>query len=153
MTRALIATVAAALAIAGAGRAEMPYNAGAPEVTGRTLIGWGVVGHNGAWLYADGSACGAECFYSFEWERCRLDVCAPIPGATSRVYKVRVVDAGARLRVVVSATKRDCNAHGVDCRYVTRYATSPQTEVVPKPLQTAKRKPKRKPRRPSAARG
>jgi hypothetical protein len=143
MTRTLIATITLALGIAGAARAEMPYNNGAPEVTGRAAVGWGVVGHNGAWLYADGSACGAECIYEFAWERCRF-VCSAIPGAISRVYKVRAVDVGARLRVVVSATKYDCNAHGVDCRWVTRAATSPETGIVPKPRP----KPKRRAPRP-----
>jgi hypothetical protein len=132
MKRTLVVLIALALAIVGAARAEMPYNNGAPEVTGRAAVGWGVVGHNGAWLYADGSSCGAECTYTFAWERCR-SACVAIPGATSRVYKVRAVDVGARLRTVVSATKYDCNAHGVDCRWVTRVATSPQTDVVPKP--------------------
>lgn len=146
ITRALIATVATALALAGAARAEMPYNNGAPELTGRAAVGWGVVGHNGSWLYADGSACGAECAFAFAWERCRFDVCVPIAGALGRVYKVRSVDVGSRLRVVVTTTKYDCNAHGVDCRSVTRAAASPQTEVVPKPKVKAKPKPRRRPR-------
>jgi hypothetical protein len=73
-------------------------------------------------------------------------VCAPIAGAVGRVYKVRSVDVGTRLRVVVTTTKYDCNAHGVDCRTVARAAASPQTEVVPKPKVKAKPKPGRRPR-------
>ncbi len=90
----------------------MPYNNGSTELTGRAAVGWGVVGHNGSWLYGDGSACGAECAYAFAWERCHFDVCSPIAGAIGRVYKVRSVDVGSRLRAVVTATKYDCNAHG-----------------------------------------
>jgi hypothetical protein len=142
MKRTLTAmiTIALALTVASAARSEMPYNGGEPEVSGRAAVGWGVVGHNGAWLYADGSACGSECTYTFAWERCRA-TCIPIPGATSRVYKVRAVDVGARLRVVVTAVKYDCNAHGVDCRWVARNAVSPETNVVPKPLR--RKRPRR----------
>ena len=144
-----VVLLALGLALAGAARAEMPNNNGVPEVTGRAAVGWGVVGHNGSWLYLDGSACGAECSYAFAWERCRV-VCRPIPGATARVYKVRVVDVGSRLRVVVSATKYDCGAWNYsagtqECRLVTRSAPSNLTAVVPAPP----RKPKKKiPRRP-----
>jgi hypothetical protein len=144
MTRALLIVAAAALALGGAAKAEMPNNNGLPEVTGRAAVGWGVVGHNGAWLYLDGSACGAECFYEFAWERCGAFACRPIPGAESRVYKVRARDVGFRLRVVVSATKYDCGewnyAEGTqECHFVTRTAPSAETAVVPRP------KPKRKP--------
>jgi hypothetical protein len=144
--RALIATVATALAVAGAAHAEMPNNHGAPEVTGRAAVGWGVVGHNGSWLYVDGSACGGECLYDFAWERCKAGACRPIAGATARVYKVRVVDVGARLRVVVSATKYDCGewnyaAGTQECRWVTRSAVSAQTAIVARPA------PKPKPRK------
>lgn len=122
----------------------MPHNNGTPELTGRAAVGWGVVGHNGSWLYDNGSACGAECSYAFAWERCLLDVCVPIAGAIGRVYKVRSVDVGSRLRVVVTATKYDCGASGADCRWVTRAAASSQTSVVPKPQ--VKKKPKPRPR-------
>ncbi|GIJ81437.1 hypothetical protein [Micromonospora phaseoli] len=44
--------------------------------------------------------------YAFQWERCdhAEPVCAPIPGATSRTYRVTDTDAGSRLRVRVTAT-------------------------------------------------
>jgi hypothetical protein len=150
-TRTLIATIAITLALAGVARAEMPQNRGAPEVTGRAAIGWGVVGHNGTWLYDDGTACGPECAYTFTWERCNARGCNALVGATSRVYKVRAVDAGYRFRVIVTTTKYDCGAHNtqtgqIECRWVTRAAASPQTEVVPKPKSKTKPKPKKRPR-------
>jgi hypothetical protein len=146
--RALIATVAAALAVTGAAHAEMPNNHGAPEVTGRAAVGWGVVGHNGSWLYVDGSACGSECLYAFAWERCKAGACRPIAGATARVYKVRVVDVGSRLRVVVSATKYDCgewnySAMTQECRWVVRSAVSAQTAIVVRPAAKAKPRKRR----------
>ena len=144
VTRVFIAAIAAALAVAGAANAEMPQNRAAPELTGRAAVGWGVVGHNGTWLYDDGSACGAECSYAFAWERCGPAGCSAIAGATARVYKVRAIDIGYRLRVIVSATKYDCGnwnyaAGTQECRWVTRLAASPQTAVVPRPKRAKKR--------------
>jgi hypothetical protein len=148
---AIIATIAATLALAGAARAEMPQNRGGPEVTGRAAIGWGVVGHNGTWLYDDGTACGPECEYTFAWERCDARGCNAIVGATSRVYKVRAVDVGYRFRVIVTTTKYDCGnwnyAEGTqECHWVRRAAASPQTSVVPKPNVKTKPKKKKRPR-------
>jgi hypothetical protein len=147
---AIIATIAASLALAAAVQAEMPQNRGAPEVTGRAAVGWGVVGHNGTWLYDDGTACGPECGYAFAWERCDASGCYAIFGATNRVYKVRAVDVGFRFRVIVTTTKYDCGNWNYqegtqECRWVTRTAASPQTEVVPKPKVKAKPKPKKRP--------
>jgi hypothetical protein len=153
VSRTVILAVMVALALAGAARGEMPYNHGVPELTGRALVGWGLVGHNGTWLYRDGTSCGPECIYSFAWERCRDSGCTPIQGALGlgRVYKVRSVDVGARLRVIVTTTKYDCGewnyaAGTQECRWVTRDAMSPESSVVPKPPQKPKAK-KPKPRK------
>jgi hypothetical protein len=145
-------TVAAALALVGAARAEMPYNNGLPEVTGRPAVGWGVVGHNGSWLYGDGTPCGAECIYEFAWERCNAAGCRPLAGAERRVYKVRAVDVGSRFRVVVSTTKYDCGewnyaAGTQECRWDTRTATSGLTAIVARPKSKQKPKPRRPVRR------
>jgi hypothetical protein len=148
VARVLTLVFLAALALAGAARPEMPYNLELPELTGRAYVGWGLVGHNGTWLYRDGSACGAECEYSFSWERCRASGCVPIVGAVGRVYKVRRFDVGATLRVIVSTTKYDCGEWNYstmtqECRWVTHEAASSESGVVPKP---PKPKPKRKPK-------
>jgi len=149
MKRAVIGAVAAALTFAGAASAEMPQNRGAPELTGRAAVGWGVVGHNGSWLYHDGSSCGAECAFAFAWESCGPAGCLPIAGAVGRVYKVRARDVGHRLRVIVTATKYDCGAGNQaagtqECRWVTRAAASPQTDAVPRPKAQPKKKKKSK---------
>jgi hypothetical protein len=149
VVRALILVFLATLALAGAARAEMPYNLEPPELTGRAYVGWGLVGHNGTWLYRDGTACGAECVYSFFWERCSASGCEPIVGAVGRVYKVRRMDVGATLRVIVSTTKYDCGEWNYstmtqECRWVTHQAASQASTVVPKP--PPKPKPKRKPK-------
>jgi hypothetical protein len=146
-----IATIAVTLSLAGVAHAEMPQNVAAPEETGRAAVGWGVVGHNGTWLYADGTPCGPECIYSFAWERCNAYGCNAIVGATSRVYKVRAADVGYRFRVIVTTTKYDCGewnyAEGTqECRWVTRNAASPETQIVPKPKPKPKPKVKPKPK-------
>jgi hypothetical protein len=156
MKRALVAAVATALALAGTAQGEMPQNRGAPELTGRAAVGWGVVGHNGSWLYDNGLSCGPECTFAFAWERCGAAGCVPIAGAQGRVYKVRVVDGGFRLRVIVSATKHDCGAGDQaagtqECRWVTRTAASPQTDVVAKPKPKPKKKRRAKASRKSIA--
>jgi hypothetical protein len=150
VSKAVIAAIVSALALAGAARAEMPHNRGEPELTGRAAVGWGLVGHNGTWLYLDGSACGPECIYFFTWERCRGAACTRV-GAHGRVYKVRRIDIGTRLRVVVSVLKYDCGewnyaAGTQECRWVTRRAVSAQSAVVAKP--PAKPKPKATPTKP-----
>jgi hypothetical protein len=147
-TAAVGVAVATALVLASAAWAEMPNNNGLPEVTGRAAVGWGVVGHNGSWLYLDGSACGAECTYEFVWERCNAAGCRPLLGAYGRVYKVRAVDIGRRLRVVVSTTKYDCGATNTatgtqECRYVTRTAASVPTAIVAAPKTRRAPKPPR----------
>ena len=153
VSRTVILAVVVALALAGEARAEMPYNHSVPELTGRALVGWGLVGHNGTWLYRDGTSCGPECIYSFAWERCGASGCTPIQGALAlgRVYKVRSIDVGARLRVIVTTTKYDCGewnyaAGTQECRWVTRDAVSPESSVVPKPPPKPKAK-KPKPRK------
>jgi hypothetical protein len=144
---ALGVAVAAVLALAGNARAEMPNNNGLPQVTGRAAVGWGLVGHNGSWLYLDGTACGPECSYEFVWERCNAAGCRSVVGAYGgRVYKVRAADAGSRFRLIVSATKYDCGATNTvtgtqECRFVTRTATSALTPIVPRPKQKRRRVP------------
>jgi hypothetical protein len=129
-TLTLAALAGAALVAAAPVAAEMPRNTAPPEVTGPALAGYALVGHNGTWLYADGSACGAECSYAFAWQRCGASGCVLIPGANDRVYRLGRDDLGAEFRVVVTTTKYDCGEWNYstgmqECRFVTRTAESP----------------------------
>jgi hypothetical protein len=133
----LVLLVATAV-FASAALAEMPSNREAPTITEADgpIVGDVLLGNNGTWLYADGSSCRGECAYAFAWFRCAPGRdCAAIPGATQRAYRVGPADAGSALRVAVTATKYDCNAHGQDCRHVSRTAVSPQTASVAAPAQ------------------
>lgn len=131
----LLALVAGAV-FAAAAAAEMPSNRDAPTISeaGGPIVGETLVGNNGTWLYADGSPCRGECAYAFLWQRCdRGGDCATIPGGADRVYRVGSADVGRSLRVAVTATKFDCNAHGQDCRNVARTAVSTPTPPVAAP--------------------
>ena len=132
----VLALLAAAAVFATAAAAEMPSNRDAPTISeaGAPVVGEVLLGNNGTWLYADGSSCRAECAYAFAWQRCAPGgECAAIPGGTDRAYNVGAADVGRSLRVVVTATKYDCNAHGQDCRNVSRTAVSQQTPPVAAP--------------------
>jgi hypothetical protein len=135
--RPLAATVAAASAFAllfvGAAVAESPNVYTNAPITGNATVGEQLTVHNGTWLYNDGSSCKSECSYTYQWERCTPDgaSCANIGGAVGRFYTVQADDAGSRLRAMETVTKNDCNAHGVDCRDVSKSAPSVMTGVVP----------------------
>jgi hypothetical protein len=132
---ATIAVLSAALALAGAAAAEMPRNTALPEITGPNVTGYALVGHNGTWLYADGTGCGPECSYSFAWQRCGPDGCALIEEARERVYRLGRVDLGSQIRLIVTTTKYDCGewnyAAGTrECRFVSRASESEATPAI-----------------------
>jgi hypothetical protein len=102
----LAAAVLAALVCAGGARAEMPLNRELPSITGPGVTGEVLLGHNGTWLYADGSRCSFECTFSFRWEQCSALGCRTV--STHRGYRPRLSDLQRELRVAVTATKYDC---------------------------------------------
>lgn len=121
----------AAAGFATVAAAESPQNSQPPSISGTADVGQTLTGANGSWLYNDGSAC-TECTYSFQWQRSADgNVFADISGAAAQTYTVTAADRGYYLRVAVTATKYDCNAHGVDCRWVHVTAYSSRTAVVP----------------------
>jgi hypothetical protein len=133
----VLALLTATAVFASAAAAEMPSNRDAPTITEADgpVVGEVLLGNNGTWLYADGSSCRGECEYAFAWQRCGPGGdCAAIPGGGVRAYRVASIDVGRSLRVVVTATKYDCNAHGQDCRHVSRTAVSQQTPPVAAPV-------------------
>jgi hypothetical protein len=128
----LFLVVSAALALAAAGRAEMPANREPPLITGPAVAGEVLLGHNGTWLYADGSRCGFECTYSFRWERCSMRLCRTV--SNQRGYRPRLSDLHQELRVEVTATKYDCGewnyaAGTQECRFDARSAYSDPVSI------------------------
>lgn len=126
------AVFAVATAFNAEARAEMPQNQGRPEIGGRVAVGEVLLGHNGTWLYADGTGCGAECTFSFRWDSCSLVRCATV--STNRGYRPKLGDLDSELRLTVTATKYDCGALNSaagtqECAFVTASAAAPPVYV------------------------
>ena len=129
----LFVAAAATLVLAAGARAEMPANRELPSIAGPGVVGEVLLGHNGTWLYADGSRCGFECTYSFRWERCSAGGCRTV--SSQRGYRARLADLSHELRVEVTATKYDCGewnyaAGTQECRFDGRTAFSDPVAVV-----------------------
>jgi hypothetical protein len=71
-----------------------PQSLTAPTVTGSATVGGVLRAALGTWSDATS--------YSYAWQRCTA-ACVAVPGATQAAYTVTAADAGATLRVVVTA--------------------------------------------------
>jgi hypothetical protein len=82
--------------------ATAPTNTAAPSITGTPQVGSTLTASQGSW---NGSPSG----FAFAWSRCDSNGngCATIDGATGNTYVVGGGDAGATLRVSVTATNTD----------------------------------------------
>jgi len=98
--------------------APAPTNLNAPQITGTPAIGGTLAASAGSWS-------GSPSSYGYHWDRCSDtgSNCAPLDGATAASYAVGTNDAGATLRVTVTAS----NASG------TTNATSPATQMISAP--------------------
>lgn len=78
---------------------KAPANTVSPQVSGTAKVGEQLSASNGTWT-------GGVRSYSYQWQRCDTNgsSCQAVDGATARVYGVRTIDAGATMRVVVTAT-------------------------------------------------
>jgi hypothetical protein len=110
------ATQATSAASAVVSSAAAPTTTAAPSISGSLQVGSALTASQGSW---DGSPTG----FAFAWSRCDAngDSCATIDGAASDTYTLSQADAGAALRVSVTAT----NAGGS-----TQFTSAP-TAVVP----------------------
>jgi subtilisin family serine protease len=70
--------------------------------------------------------------YAYQWERCWLGVCLPIPGATSASYVLSAADAGTNVYALVTAT----NAAG-SSQAVSTNAAQPPGPPPPSPPATS----------------
>jgi hypothetical protein len=133
---AVAALVTAALVFAGSATAESPNVNTVASVTGNAVVGQQLTAHNGTWLYGDGTSCGSECTWTYQWQRCSSSGCTDISGATGRFYTVQAADAGHALRAMETMTSQDCGEWNYstgtrECRDVSKSAPSGQTAVVP----------------------
>jgi hypothetical protein len=74
--------------------ASAPVNEQLPAVSGVVEVGSVLRGDPGGWEPSDVEL-------SFRWQRCGSRRCRPISGARRTTYRVRLADAGARLRFAV----------------------------------------------------
>jgi hypothetical protein len=77
-------------------RLGQPAPALHPVVVGEAIVGEELEGFSGLWS-------GAPLAVAYRWERCRGGACAPVLEASRARYTPTAADAGATLRVVVSA--------------------------------------------------
>jgi hypothetical protein len=82
-----------------------PRNTAQPQITGSAVVGQRLTASTGTWTGA------APIAFAFQWVRCGADGgapdgsnCALITGATANSYVLTQSDAGARMRVRVTAT-------------------------------------------------
>jgi hypothetical protein len=77
-----------------------PANTAPPKIAGTASEGQTLTADPGTWTETGAIT------YAYAWQRCNATgaSCAPIPGATGKAYNVVGADAGATLRVAVSAT-------------------------------------------------
>ena len=83
-----------------------PVSVSAPTISGSAVQGQTLSAISGTWTGDD--------TYTYQWQRCDGTGanCADVPGATAVTYAVTSADAGATLRVVVTATSRFGTAQG-----------------------------------------
>ncbi len=96
---ALLASVAAA--------ASPPLNESAPAISGSARDGQRLKASKGAWSSQE------PLDYGYQWSRCGADGagCEAISGAARATYRVVSADVGHTLRVAVTATGKDSEAH------------------------------------------
>ena len=76
-----------------------PTNTSVPTISGTAQVGQTLTAGTGSWT-------GSPTSFGFQWQRCNSSggSCADIPGATGGTYVLVTADAGAMIRVVVTAT-------------------------------------------------
>jgi len=115
----LALAIGAVVGVPGIGQAAsraVPANTAVPVVSGTAQVGSTLTTDNGTWSNTPTS-------FAYAWSRCDSagNNCNPVAGATAQSYLVQAADAGATLRVTVTATNADGSAS----------AASAATAVVP----------------------
>lgn len=109
VTLLTLTTFSVTSAVSGTARAQIM--AARPSVSGAAKVGRTLQASTGSWR-------GRSISYSFEWQRCAGagGSCRTIEGATGSFYLIRSADAGAAVRVVVTARNRTGVARGISAR-------------------------------------
>jgi hypothetical protein len=141
-TLRFVVAILVALLIAGVqpAFAESPNFNVPPSIIhdGRPAVGKTLRGDYGQWGYLDGSGCGRECRFTFEWYRTnaagtgwelahRRAFVSEANG--DHLFTLTATEAGRRIMLKILVTKFDCGAPNTqtgaqECRDVTKYADS-----------------------------
>jgi len=108
-----------------------PRNTARPAISGGPIVGQQLTVSNGNWNPTPTA-------FTYQWQRCDTDRgnCLNVAGATSRTYSVRAVDAGNRLRALVTA-----RTSATDRTTAASEMTAPVAlETTPPPPPTASNK-------------
>jgi len=109
-----------------------PRNTARPAISGQPLVGEELTVSDGTWNPTPAS-------FTYQWQRCDTDRenCRNITGATGRTYGIRSIDAGNRLRALVTA-----RTSTGDRATATSEVTAPvELETAPPPPPAATNRP------------
>jgi hypothetical protein len=103
-----------------------PRNTAPPTISGAPAVGQTLTATQGTWL-------GGPTSFAFQWQRCDATggACAAIPGATGATYVVGDTDAGATVRVNVTASNSFAAASAASAPTAVVPATGPPVSTAP----------------------
>jgi len=93
------ATTAVSVPTSTVSAAGAPINTAPPTISGTPQVGQTLTAGTGSWT-------GSPTSFAYQWQRCNTGgtACADVAGATTTTYVLGTADAGATIRVVVTAS-------------------------------------------------
>jgi hypothetical protein len=105
------------------GTVVAPTNLSPPTISGDPVQGRELAASSGVWH-------GTGPQLSYQWQRCKA-VCEDVPGAVGRSYTPSAADAGAALRIAVTASNPGGNRTAMSLRTATLGSTSSSKPASP----------------------
>ncbi len=119
LTFVLLATAQTALAV------EKPVNTVLPTIAGTPKEGVTLKAKKGSWT-------GGSLVWTYQWQRCEPETeCANIVSATTSEYKLRFIDIGSQIRVIVTASNSAGSTEATSEKTVPVAAAPPKNTALP----------------------